>query len=162
MKETVEKISNEFFKKLLIDIQEISIQEDAPHIFSIKIKTDDSHLLIGPHGKNLETMTSILRLLIGKQLWENIILHLEVNDYLERKDEKLFSYIESKIQIVEKTGSDFRLPFFSAYERKKVHSYVSEKGGKIYTKSMGEWEERRIFLCKKDAKMTIDIDGDDI
>lgn len=162
MKETVEKISKEFFEKLLIDMQEISIEEDAPHIFSIKLKTDDSHLLIGPHGKNLETMTNILRLLIGKQLWENIILHLEVNDYLQKKDEKLFSYIESKIQIVEKTGSDFRLPFFTAYERKKVHSYVSEKGGRIYTKSMGEGEERRIFLCKKDAKMTIDIDGDDI
>jgi len=136
MKETVEKISKEFFEKLLIDIQEISIQEDASHIFSIKIKTDDSHLLIGPHGKNLEIMTNILRLLLGKTLGENIILHLEVNDYLEKKDEKLFSYIESKIQIVEKTGQDFRLPFFTAYERKKVHSYVSEKGGRIYTKSM--------------------------
>lgn len=162
MKETVEKVSTDFFEKLLIDIQEIDIQEDAPRIFSIKLKSDDSHLLIGPHGKNLETMTNILRLLIGKQLWESIIIHLEINDYLEKKDEKLFHYIESKIQIVEKTGSDFRLPYFSAYDRKKVHSYVSEKGGKVYTKSMGEGEERRIFLCRKDAKMTIDIDGDDI
>jgi len=81
---------------------------------------------------------------------------------MEKKDEKLYGYIESKIQIVEKTGQEFRLPFFTAYERKKVHSYVSDKGGKVYTKSMGEGAERRIYLCRKDEKMTIDIDGDDI
>jgi len=57
---------------------------------------------------------------------QNIILHLEVNDYLKSKEERLFSFIESKIAIVEKSGKDLVLPFLTAYERKKVHSYVSE------------------------------------
>jgi hypothetical protein len=27
---------------------------------------------------------------------------------------------------------------------------------------MGEWEERRLYICKKDEKITIDMDGSDI
>jgi hypothetical protein len=32
----------------------------------------------------------------------------------------------------------------------------------IYTKSEGEGKERRLFICKKNGKMTIDSDGVDI
>lgn len=60
------------------------------------------------------------------------------------------------------SGKEIILPFFTAYERKKVHSYVSEHGGSVYTQSIGEGRDRRIHLCRKDEKMTIDIDGDDI
>lgn len=162
MKETVEKIAQDFFQKLGIEMKQISVSEEAQGIYRIKIESDDSHLLIGPHGKHLEVLSSIIRLILGKALGEHITLHLEVNDYLEKKDEKLFSYIRSKMDIVEKTGQEFRLPYFSAYERKKVHSFVGEQSGRIYTKSEWEGEERRIFLCKKDEKMTIDIDGDTI
>jgi predicted RNA-binding protein Jag len=162
MKETVEQIAREFFDKLSVEIKSLKISEEVPWIFRVKIESGDSHILIGPHGKHLEVLSSILRLMMWKSLWEHINLHLEVNDYLEKKDEKLFLYIKSKMQLVEKSGQEFRLPYFSAYERKKVHSFVSEQTGKIYTKSEGEGEERRIFLCKKDEKMTIDIDGDTI
>jgi predicted RNA-binding protein Jag len=62
---------------------------------------------------------------------------MEVNDYVSSKEEKLLVYVKSKIDFVEQTGRDFKLPFFSSYERKKIHSYVSELcNTRIYTKSM--------------------------
>jgi predicted RNA-binding protein Jag len=55
------------------------------------------------------------------------------------------------------------MPFFSAYERKKIHSIVGEYWNpKIYTKSVWEWNERRLFICKTDEKLTIDLDWSDI
>jgi predicted RNA-binding protein Jag len=64
---------------------------------------------------------------------------------------------------VKKTGQDFKLPYYGWYERKKIHSYVAELNDPtIFTKSIGEWNQRRLYLCKKEAKLTIDIDGDDI
>jgi predicted RNA-binding protein Jag len=84
---------------------------------------------------------------------------MEVNDYLQAKEEKLLSYVQSKIDLVERTGKDFRLPYMSSYDRKKVHAFVSELGkAKIYTKSIGEGPERRLHICKKDEIMTIDAE----
>jgi hypothetical protein len=45
---------------------------------------------------------------------------------MEAKDKKLFSFINSKISIVEKSSKDIQLPFYSAYDRKKIHSFVAE------------------------------------
>ena len=101
--------------------------------------------------------------MIVHHIWKNTIIHLEVNDYLQAKEEKLLLYVQSKIELVEKSGKDFRLPFLSSYDRKKVHAYVSEQANtKVYTKSMWEGLERRLHICKKDEKMTIDAEGSDI
>lgn len=162
MKDTIQQLSKDFFDKLGVDYSALEITQEADKIFLVKIESSDSSILIGPHGKNIEVIKSLLKLLTWRALGENIIIHLEINDYMKQKEEKLFSYIQSKIEYVESSGKEITLPFFTAYERKKVHSYVGEKWDRIYTKSVWEGSERRIHLCKKDAKMTIDIDGDDI
>lgn len=160
--EKIQVLTQEFFTGLGVHFSDIQINEEAEHIFRIALQSDDSHLLIGPHGKNLEVISHLLRLLISKNLDEHTHIHVEVNDYLEKKDEKLRNFIETKINYVKDSGKEIILPFFTAYERKKVHSYVSEHGGSVYTQSIGEGRDRRIHLCRKDEKMTIDIDGDDI
>lgn len=162
MLEKIQTITNTFFEKLWTDYSNITITQEATNIYKISLKSEDSHLLIGPHGKNLETLTHLLKLMIAKLSKEYINIHLEINDYLEKKDQKLLSFISAKVDYVKKSGKEIVLPFLTAYERKKVHSYVSENGGNIFTQSQWEGKERRIHLCKKDEKMTIDIDGDDI
>ncbi len=151
-----------FFEKFWINYDEVQVQEDTTDIYRVILKTSDSHLIIGPHGKNLDHFTHILKLIFSKKLWRFSHLHLEVNDYLQEKDARLFRFIESKIDFVQKTWKECILPQLTAYERKKVHSYISEKNSKIYTQSVWEWEERRIHLCLKHEKMTIDLDGDNI
>jgi predicted RNA-binding protein Jag len=75
----------------------------------------------------------------------------------------LFSFIQSKINEVKKSWIDCKLPYYSPYERKKIHSYVAElKDNSFYTQSRGEDKERRLFICKQEKKLTIDIDWDDI
>jgi predicted RNA-binding protein Jag len=51
---------------------------------------------------------------------------LEINDYKSSKDDRLFSFIQSKINEVKRTGIDCKLPYYSPYERKKIHSYVAD------------------------------------
>lgn len=162
MKEQITTLGNDFFSKLGIDYSDLQVEEEWENIFRVSLKSDDSHLLIGPHGKNLEVLCTLLRLLVSKNCEGFITLHLEVNDYLEQKDKKLQNFIQTKIEYVKDSGKEITLPFFTAYERKKVHSYVSENGGNVFTQSIGEGKDRRIHLCRKDEKMTIDIDGDDI
>lgn len=132
---SLENLVQEFFAKLAIDFSELSITQEAEHIYRVSLKSTDSALLIGPHGKNLETLTHILKLLLSKKQEAHIHIHLEINDYLERKDEKLIAFIESKIKLVQSTGKEIILPFLTSYERKKVHSYISEHSKTVYTHS---------------------------
>lgn len=162
--ENIQEIALSFFEKLCIDIENIEVTQEAENIYYIKLKTPDSWLLIWYSGKTLEDIRSILKAIIS-QYWENknIILHLEVNDYLSKKEDKLHNFIMKKIQLVKSWKWDVILPFFNSYERKKIHSYVCElNDSEIFTKSVGEWAERRLHICKKSKNITIDIDGIDI
>lgn len=158
----LKKICEDFFTLFWIEYESIEVLTEEQDIYRITLKTGDSHLVIGPHWRNLEHFAHILKLLFSKKIWKFAHLHLEVNDYLKEKDARLFRFLDSKIERLKKNGDEFMLPQFSAYERKKVHNYISEKKSNIYTESRWEWSDRRIFLCMKHEKMTIDIDGDDI
>jgi predicted RNA-binding protein Jag len=163
MIETIEKLSKEFFEKLWVDIDSLEVIEEGEGIFLIKVESKESPLLIWQNWKNLENILSIVKLILKKNLWEGVKLHIEVNDYLKTKDDKLKNYIISKIEYVLKSGRDLKLPFFSAYDRKKIHSTVGEYGNpRIYTKSIWEWQERRLYICVTEEKLTIDLDGSDI
>jgi len=162
MQEWVEKLCQDFFTNLWTDFSDLKILSEEENIYRISLQSEDSPLLIGPHGKNIEIITHLLKLLIIKQTQSYIHIHLEINDYQQKKDEKLTAFIASKIKLTRESGKEIILPYFTAYERKKVHSYVSETWWNVYTVSKWEWKDRRIHLQKKDEKMTIDIDGDDI
>jgi len=162
VEDKIKSIVEKFFSKMTVDFSNIVVTKELENIFYIKLESTDSSLIIWPRWKNLEDIKGILKLLLNRSLEENIILHIEINDYLKSKEDKLINFIKSKIDFVEKTWKDLKLPFLSAYERKKVHSYVSDLKSDIYTKSEWEWKERRLYICKKNTKITIDLDWTDI
>lgn len=165
MEERIKVLSEEFFSNLWVSFEKIDILKKEENIFLIKVKTDDSWKIIWPHGKNLDSVSQILKMIILKNLEnsENIKIFLEINDYLKSKDDRLKEFIISKIKIVEKTGKDLKMPFFTPYERKKIHDIVAEFWNpSIFTQSIGEGKERRIHICKVEKKLTIDIDSLDI
>ena len=67
MLETIEQISREFFEKLGVQVNSLEVSEEQDHIYLVKIQSDDSSLLIGPHGRNLETIKTMLKLLTSKK-----------------------------------------------------------------------------------------------
>lgn len=155
----IKEITLDFFKKLLIDIESLEVLQESEKIFYIKLKTVDSGLLIWYMWKTLDDIRSILKNVILSKTWEtSLIIHLEVNDYLSKKDDKLFSFISKKIELV-KSWKDIVLPYYSPYERKKIHNYISSLNDDgIFTKSIWEWSERRMHICKKSKSITIDMD----
>ena len=163
MIQDIKKFIDDFFEKLDIKLNSTEVKEEEENIYFIIIKSDESGIIIWPHWKNLDAIQSLLTIFIWKLLKTKTKIHIEVNDYKKSLDEKLFNFIKSKIDYVKSSWKDIRLPFYSAYDRKKIHSYVAWLNDNlIYTKSEWESRERRLYICKKNAKITIDIDGDDI
>lgn len=114
---------------------------------SVRLETPDSPLIIGMHGKNLEIFQHLLGRMAEKELNRFIHLHLEVNDYMKSKDERLFRFLDSKIAFVMESGKLTRIPNLNSYERKKAHNYIAEKAiSGLETKSEGEGTERVLCL----------------
>lgn len=151
-----------FFKLLWVWYTNLDISIES-WVINIKIQTEESSLLIGYSWNNLESIRLVLKNILWNSIWENISLHIEVNDYITSKENKLFFLVDNKIRKLD-FENEIILPFLNSYERKKVHSYIiknySEKW--IFTKSIWEWKNRRVHLFKKSPTLTIDIDWIDI
>ena len=174
MKEEIKNIVLEFFNKMWINIDNILIEEELENVFLIKIETQDSWLLIWTHWTTFESIQNIFRSIFFTKYERKIKIHIEINDYIHNKDEKLFAFIDREIARAKETWRNMKLPKFSSYERKKIHDYIGTlNDSEIFTKSKWEWSERRLYIFlnshnqyeqkkKETIWLTIDIDWDDI
>jgi predicted RNA-binding protein Jag len=139
----------------MIEIDDIEVIKNPDtnfeYNFDIKIKTWDSAILIWNHWKTLEDLKNILRLVINNNFEEKIWINIEINDYLEKKFDKLLAFISKKIDFVKRTWKEVVLPFYNGFERKKIHSYVASlEDCVVETKSIWEWKDRRMHLILKE------------
>jgi len=81
---------------------------------------------------------------------ERCTIHLEVNDYMKHKDERLYRYLDGKIAEVQASGLPIVLDQLTSYERKKAHDYIQSKSvPNIIAKSEGEGSERRLHILNE-------------
>lgn len=146
MNELIESLVKKFFEWLGITIQSISTELVEKDV-NIRLETPDSSLIIGMHGANLASFQHLLSRMIEKVSKDYIHVHLEVNDYMKAKDERLFHFLDTKIAFVTSTGRSSRIPNLTSYERKKAHNYISERHiAWLSTHSDGEGAERALVL----------------
>jgi predicted RNA-binding protein Jag len=138
MEHTLSPFVIDFFTKLGIVTTSITVDQVWEDI-NIRVETPDSALLIGMHGKNIEVFQHLLTRMIERKTSDHIHVHLEVNDYMKLKNEKLYRFLDSKIAMVTSTGQSVRLPSLTPYERKKAHSYIADKN-LVGLSSHSEWE----------------------
>lgn len=93
------EIARNFFTLMQLDLEDVIVecQDEKKGIYLVQVKTPDSKILIGIHGQTLEMTTHLLTRMLEKKLEMSLIIHLEVNDYLQAKDEKLYRYLEGRI-----------------------------------------------------------------
>ncbi|MFZ4460977.1 MAG: hypothetical protein ACOYN2_00010 [Patescibacteria group bacterium] len=129
MKDSIQELSTKFFSlmSVAVDSIEVTAEDVERHIYRITVKTPDSKLLIGVHGQTLDLTTHLLSRMIEKEHQRTVTVHLEVNDYLKSKDERLYRYIDTKIAETIQSGNEITLSSLTGYERKKVHAYIAEK-----------------------------------
>lgn len=150
MKEQIEQIGVRFFTLMGVQVDGLSAEaeEEKRRIYRVTVKTPDSKLLIGVHGQSLESIQHLLTRIVERTVGKSFLIHLEVNDYLQAKDERLFRRIEDKISSLLRTGGEIVLHELSSYERKKVHAYVAEKNHPgLSTRSSGEGTGRVLHLA---------------
>ena len=156
MQEQILSIARKFFTLMGLDIEDVIVecQDEKKGIYLIQIKTPDSKILIGVHGQTLEVTKHLLARILEKTLDTSLLIHLEVNDYLQSKDEKFYRYLDSRVEYAIRSGNEISIPNLSSYDRKKAHGYISEKSVEgLKTFSVGEGKDRELHLAYTGPKI---------
>lgn len=130
---------------------EVQVQDAENHIYCIKISSEDSPLLIGPHGRTLEETQSLLIQMAEKATGVHCLIHLEINDYLAEKQRRLFAIVDRKVELARKNGIDQVIYDLSGYERKQVHAYIGDTYTDIVTKSIDGEKGRELHIILKEG-----------
>lgn len=114
----------------------------------VVIRTDDPQILIGEKGQTLNEIQRMLKFIIIKKLSKNIYLNLDINEYKKKKTEYLKSFVNDLANEVSLTKEKKILSPMSSYERRIIHSALSERMD-VRTESEGEGLERKVVISPK-------------
>ncbi len=154
--EMIKELTKDFILKMGFDAEIESIKTDQEEeeclIVNIKVR-DDSNLLIGQYGANLQPIQHILRLIARKKISdEKLKFTIDVNSYRQQKNESLLEMARSAAEEAISEGRTIVLRPMSAYERRLIHIELS-KNEKVVTESMGEEENRKVVIKPSSMKM---------
>ena len=117
---------------------------------TIKIFSDHNAVLIGKNGYTIQALQTLVRQIIYNEVENNISIILDVENYKEKKIKNI-EYLAKKIaREVAKTKVEAKLDSMNSYERRIVHSILSEDKY-VYTESIGEEPNRCVVIKPKEA-----------
>ncbi|MDD2434644.1 MAG: KH domain-containing protein [Bacilli bacterium] len=151
VKEEVIKYIKDFIQNLgnLMEVQINSEVRDVEDIIKVILVTDKSAIIIGKDGRTLEAIQLLIRQSIRGLTGFNIKVNIDASNYRKNK-ERNFEYEVKKIaKDVLKTKIEVKLDSMNSYQRRIVHTIVSEFNN-LETVSVGESPERYVIIKYKE------------
>jgi len=135
----------EFFTTLLGYAPELEVETtDDAIIIQVDIDQQDSGLLIGHRGEVLSAIQLIFAL-IQQQSGERLPVRLNINDYRQQRQVALENLAHNAASKVVSRGQAVSLTGLSSYERRLIHTTLSEHPD-VVTYSEGEEPHRNLVV----------------
>ena len=139
LKELITEITKEMGLTVNLEVRR---REDN---ITIKIFSDHNALLIGKNGTTIEALQTIVRQIIYNETNNYIGVVLDVENYKDKKVKNI-EYLAKKVaREVAKTKVEATLDSMNSYERRIVHSALTDFKG-VKTESEGEEPNRHIVI----------------
>jgi len=116
---------------------------------TIKIFSDHNAVLIGKNGYTIGALQTIVRQIIYNEINTNISIILDVENYKEKKIKNIEYLAKKTAREVAKTKVEAKLDSMNSYERRIVHSILSDDKY-VYTESIGEEPNRCVVIKPKE------------
>lgn len=111
----------------------------------IEVKSNQEGILIGKHGRTLDSLQFLINRMINKELKEPVRIVLDINHYKERRADFLKTMAIRLGENAKRTGREITIGPFSAHERRIIHITLQENPS-LKTESLGEGEMKRIKI----------------
>lgn len=126
----------------------VTVDIDETEAYRVHIETEETGLLIGFHGRTLESLQIILGLLVSKALGAWVKVYVNVGDYREKREEALMLMAQQAADRAITQGRPIELSHLSASERRVVHLTLSGDD-RVETESVGEGMSRTLLVKPK-------------
>ena len=145
--EAVKKTAEELLVKLEV-AGVVSVTTDETGAYRVHIETEETGLLIGYHGRTLESFQIILGMLVSKQVGVWVKTYVNVGDYREKREEALMLMAQRAAERALAVGRPVELAHLSSSERRVVHLTLSGDE-RIETESVGDGNSRTLLVKPK-------------
>jgi len=146
-KKTVLEVTEDLLSRLSVN-GAVSVDIDETEAYRVHIETEETGLLIGFHGRTLESFQIILGLLVSKKLEKWVRVYVNVGDYREKREEALMLMAQHSAERALAMGRPIELANLSASERRVIHLTLSGDD-RVETESVGEGNHRVLLVKPK-------------
>lgn len=113
---------------------------------NVQIDTDDANVLIGYHGETLNSLQNIVNTILYRQFKEEGVgVVIDISGYRKEREEKLIKIAKNASDKAKSLNKSIALYPMNSYERRLVHTKVSEIDG-VSSESDGEGRDRRVII----------------
>jgi len=114
----------------------------------LDISGEKEEILIGKHGRTLESLQFLFNRMVNKQLKEGIRVFVDVNQYKERRADSLRKMATRLGERVRRGEKPLTIGPFNSHDRRIIHLALKEDPD-LATESLGEGEMKRIRIVPK-------------
>ncbi|MFA6801678.1 MAG: R3H domain-containing nucleic acid-binding protein [Acholeplasmataceae bacterium] len=112
------------------------------------VESDENALLIGHEGRTLRSLQFILRNYLNTFVDGRLVVSLDIGNYYENHKKQLEILATKTAKEVARTRISVKLDPMNAYDRRIIHTKLSEWRD-VITESEGEGEERALVIKPK-------------
>ena len=144
VKELVEKVISLMGLDLNVYVEEREAD------FFVNVTGEDAALFIGKHGDSIEEFQTVINNIYnnGKSREESKRISVDSNNYIEKRQETLVNLAKRTAGKVIRDHRDFKFEPMNSYERRIIHSALSEHD-KVITESYGNEPNRYVVVKLK-------------
>jgi len=118
----------------------------------LDISGEKEEILIGKHGRTLESLQFLFNRMVNKQLKEGIRVFVDVNQYKERRADSLRKMATRLGERVRRGEKPLTIGPFNSHDRRIIHLALKEDPD-LATESLGEGEMKRIRILPKSQNL---------
>jgi len=148
----IRETASEFFEKMTLPISSANVSLSSAaggvDVVNLDAKSGEPQILIGQGGQTLSEIQRLLKMILNKKLGKVFYFNLDINDYKKKKVEYLKNLAKELADQVSLTKQEKLLSPMPAYERRIIHSELSQRTD-VITESQGEGPDRHIVIRPK-------------
>lgn len=146
MNDNTNQLISDFFSTLLGFTPELEIEHQDESIqVQLNLPPEESGVIIGYRGEVLNSIQLVLSLMTQSHFDDWYPVRLNINDYREKRNKAIENLAETTASRVLDTNQPVRLTNLSSYERRLIHTILSEND-QITTHSEGEDPNRVLIV----------------
>jgi len=145
----IKKFIKDLSEKINLEIN-LEIKEEEG-IYNVLLVSDNNAILIGKDGRTLNSIQLLLRQHLNRNGVFNIKVNLDVSGYKAKKVKNTEYEIKRIATTIVRTKVEAKLDPMNSYERRIVHTVISNYP-MLETESVGEEPERYVIIRYKEEK----------